>query len=258
MPQPRRTPFTLIELLVVIAIIAILASLLLPALRSARDSARRAVCASNLRQIGQGLMLYTVDNDGWLPYIGPWYSIRQMLYVQYAPQGGGGAGVEDGVLFGFQNLGMLIESGILSHGSDVLFCPLQQIEEHTQSGGNQEHPNAAPNTVYGRDLWPEHEDDFPWVNIRASYLRRHFGESGATESTRLDDLTSQAIWADVFSRADRVRLSHGDSVTVLYSDGAVRQQKLNPNAPPLANIPESSGYGTGHNSTIDAIWADFD
>ncbi len=60
--------FTLIELLVVVAIIAVLASLLMPALRSARKSAMTVACASNLRQIGIGLTSYAGDADGWYPY----------------------------------------------------------------------------------------------------------------------------------------------------------------------------------------------
>ncbi|MBE6372541.1 MAG: prepilin-type N-terminal cleavage/methylation domain-containing protein [Lentisphaerae bacterium] len=57
----RNRHFTLIELLVVIAIIAILAALLLPALRKARDTAKKMKCVSNIRQVNQTMCSYRDD-----------------------------------------------------------------------------------------------------------------------------------------------------------------------------------------------------
>ena len=65
----HRTGFTLVELLVVIAIIGILASMLLPAINSARESARSAQCGSNTRNLGLAAQAYSSQNREMLPAI---------------------------------------------------------------------------------------------------------------------------------------------------------------------------------------------
>jgi len=61
--------FTLIELLVVVSIIALLVSILLPALNKARDQARTALCAVNLKQFSYGLGMYVNERNDYLPYM---------------------------------------------------------------------------------------------------------------------------------------------------------------------------------------------
>ena len=62
-----KSVFTLVELLVVVVIIAILASILLPALKGAKDMARRTICAGNLKQLGNAMNFYIDTFQDYLP-----------------------------------------------------------------------------------------------------------------------------------------------------------------------------------------------
>ena len=65
--RAKKAGFTLIELLVVIAIIALLMGILMPALSRVREAAKRAVCSSQVKQIGVATMAYASDNDSHMP-----------------------------------------------------------------------------------------------------------------------------------------------------------------------------------------------
>ena len=98
--------FTLIELLVVVAIIALLAAILFPVFSRARENARRTSCASNLKQIGLGIMQYVQDYDEYYP-----------MSLNYGMDGaGGGSGVNADTLWPD-----MVEPYIKS--TQVFFCP---------------------------------------------------------------------------------------------------------------------------------------
>lgn len=115
--------FTLIELLIVIAVIAILASMLLPALKKAKEQAKLALCIGNQKQLGAGLCQYSIDFDDNMPW-----SVLEHVYLWTIAAQNSGINPSIVARFGFDpgpklNAAILYGKGGYVQDPHVFFCP---------------------------------------------------------------------------------------------------------------------------------------
>ena len=123
--RPGLRGFTLIELLVVIAIIAILASLLLPALASAKQRAQRLKCTAQMKQLGLGFSLFVADhNDQYPPAALATGDYQyQLSWDDYIHRDIGGSDTEADLILGIS--GAVSDPNLIPK---ILRCPADRIE----------------------------------------------------------------------------------------------------------------------------------
>ncbi len=226
----RRVPpgFTLIELLVVIAIIALLVTILMPTLEQARELARRAICATNLRHM---LIAHHTYGSEWDLVIPPQHNVKRARWHWYDTQ----------VIWKKQNADP-IELGPLSFNRLIAFrhlsveiphCPSQTRAPFADSHGDSSHPNVITDdekvnfTPQELALWSDCR------NMQAGYTRRILlnegGMPGDGQSLDCDPFVRldwpefdehRALLSDLI-RASRMDTCHVTGVNAAFIDGNV-------------------------------------
>ncbi len=229
--------FTLIELLVVISIIALLLGILLPALGSARETSRGAVCLSNLRQLVSANTVYAEDNGGF--YVPAAFDIfdlsangnRQRWHGRRLSQSGS---IEDQTFDPAR--GPLAD--YIGHGGAVRQCPtFENMIDHNAPGFERGNGGYGYNHAYiggRRDLYGTNK-------------------KSATHTARVDDVTRPTETV-MFTDAAFYKFVAGQARLIEYSFAEPPFVQQFPNVEPTMWSAPSVHFR--HHEKTQAAWAD--
>lgn len=238
---PSRSGFTLIELLVVVAIISLLAAVLFPVFAQAREKARQATCASNLKQLGLAWLMYAQDYDETAC---PSYYFKQGFKYEYAwdfitpDPATGKAGS-----WAFGLLGPYTKSGAL------FYCP----DFHGNGNGRPFTGYAYNATYLGGDvftnaIWPA--ATLALISVpadTAAFADGGYGINSPPDAENYLRAPHDALGLYSSATAD---FRHNQCANVAYTDGHVKPARdldpLDPLHPECGGLSfDDSAYGQG-------------
>lgn len=289
MPVVSKRGFTLVELLVVIGIIALLISILLPSLNKARDAAKKTVCLSNMRELGNSFRLYSTAFKDAIP-IG-YMSEKQFSYVALWHDGGTGTNS-----FKPSQMGLLV-MGNVAPTPKVFYCPSEDDPQYTFNSG------AGGNAV---NAWPYYNSP-PRPNVigtgrshcRLGYNARPIADwptnsvvsspndvrfwvpvlepkpaaagdlltKGSFAMPKFSKLKNKAIVADLVMYKPAVIRRHKTGVNVLFANGSAQWVPLKAFDKANWNRIPDQAFSTGYNPWMlntpvtgpeTGLWVDLD
>jgi type II secretory pathway pseudopilin PulG len=214
--------FTLVELLVVIGLIGVLIAVLLPTLRSMRESARRTACLSNVRVLTQAALAYASQNRGCLPEAssvnaagdGP-LSPRGTAQAEWSPLSGGMAFSYPGG-YVLPSIGSLLRS-YLDNSTAPWRCPSAPENESMQPtvAGDNAFSIVGPNPYAGRSSADQFKPNYSYGAGKEFFSVARAG-GPAISQFRLRDWAARNVSGLRIAQASAVR--GGSGAIVLFQD----------------------------------------